>query len=191
MDRFANTKGTIRTGPIMMFNIQSSDAENTVSPSRWKWGGIFLRTFLLLFFLSLTIIIIFSAVAIPRQKDAIIKSLESEARSVSASISQVCGNAIVSEDYEFIVEHSLEVLRNSPNILYIVIVIKNSFTLIHTAGRWEQKENPDPEWDAVPDHARMERISFSNLVGQKVFHYQCPMEYSGLQWGKMHIGVIP
>jgi len=142
-----------------------------------------------LFLLSLTIIIIFSAVAIPRQKGAIIKSLESEARSVSASISQVCGNAIVSEDYEFIVGHSLEVIRNSSGILYIVIVRNNGFTLLHTPGRWEQKDKPDTEFDAAQDDAQMGRISFSKHVGQEVFHYLYPLEYSGLQWGKMHIGL--
>ena len=159
------------------------------APLRRKWGGIFFRTFLLLFLLSLTITIVFSAIAIPRQKGAIIKSLEFEARSVSASISQVCGNAIVNEDYEFIVEHSLGVIRNSPDILYIVIVSRNDFVLIHMAGRWEQKEKSDPEWAAGPNDARMGRITFSNLVGQKVFHYQYPMEYSGLLWGKMYIGL--
>ena len=173
----------------MISNTQSSRAENTVTPSRRKWGGIFLRTFLLLFLLSLTIIIIFSAVAIPRQKDAIINSLESEARSVSASISQVCGNAIVSEDYEFIVEHSLEVIRNSPGILYIVIIHRNGFTLIHTPGKWEQKEKPDPEWAVAPDDGQMGRISFSKRVGQEVFRYQYPLQYSGLQSGVMNIGL--
>jgi len=173
----------------MIPDTPSSSTENTVTPSHQKWGGIFFRTFLLLFLLSLTIIIIFSAVAIPRQKGAIIKSLESEARSVSASISQVCGNAIVSEDYEFIVEHSLEVIRNSSGILYIVIVSKNDFTLIHTPGRWEQKEKPDTEWTVSPDDAHMGHIHLSKLVGKEVFHYLYPLEYSGLQWGKMHIGL--
>ena len=174
---------------MMVSDLKSSSAEDMAAPSRRKWGGIFFRTFLLLFLLSLTIIIIFSVVAIPRQKGAIIKSLEFEARSVSASISQVCGNAIVNEDYEFIVEHSLEVIRNSPDILYIVIVSRNDFVLIHMAGRWEQKEKPDPEWSAGSNDARMGRITFSNLVGQKVFHYQYPLEYSGLLWGKMYMGL--
>jgi len=173
----------------MISDTQSSGAKNAVTLSRRKWGGIFLRTFLLLLLLSLSIIIIFSSVAIPRQKNAIIKSLESEARSVSASISQVCGNAIVSKDYEFIVAHSLEVIRNSPGILYIVIVSRNGFTLLHTPGRWEQKEKPDTEFDAAQDDAQMGRISFSKHVGQEVFHYLYPLEYSGLQWGKMHIGL--
>ncbi len=59
------------------------------------------------------IILLFAALTIPRQRNAILKSIEAQANGISSSIAQVCANAIAIEDYAFIVEHNLQVLRGS------------------------------------------------------------------------------
>ena len=152
-------------------------------------SGIFLRTFALSSLLILGVILIFAAATIPRQKNAILKSLESQAHSVSASIAQVCGNAVVTEDYSFIVEHSLQVVRGSPNILYVGVARREGFTLIHTAQSWTQLEKPPLEWESPGDPRPKGAIMQSSLVGQKVFYYRFPLQYSGLEWGTLHLGL--
>ncbi|MDY7036940.1 MAG: PAS domain S-box protein, partial [Thermodesulfobacteriota bacterium] len=161
--------------------------QNVEKKPRPRWHGIFARTFFLLFLLSLIIIVIFSAFMIPKQRNALIKSLESEARSVSASISQVCGNAVVNEDYEFIVEHCLEVLKNRRNILSIVVIRNNGFTLVHVPKGWEQRDEPDPEWKDGLDKKARGLINYSNFLKQDAFHFSSPMKYSGLGWGTLHL----
>ncbi len=180
------------TGFVLMMvscKLMNNVAKTGINNSGQKRRGIFLRTFLLSFLLSFIIIAIFSAVTIPRQRDAIIQSLEFQARSVSASITQVCGNAIVSEEYDFIVEHSLEVIRNSPDILYIIVVRRSGFSLVHTAGNWEYREKPDPEWSGETHDKTAWRILYSDLVQQEVFHHSLPIKYSELYWGQLHIGL--
>ena len=139
--------------------------------------------------LVLGVILIFAAVTVPRQKSAILKSLESQAHSVSASIAQVCGNAVVSEDYSFIVDHSLQVVRGSPDILYVGVERREGFTLIHTAQSWTQLEKPLPEWESLGDLLSRGTIMPSSLVDQEVFHYRFPLHYSGLEWGNLHVGL--
>jgi PAS domain S-box-containing protein len=175
-----NRPSTIDTG-------KSSDTFDYIK--KRKWSGLFVKTFGLLFFLLLSTIILYSAVAIPRQKRAILQAIESEARSVSASVSQVCANAVVGEDYGFIVEHCMGVLKNSLGIHYITIVRKNGFTLVHTADQWEQKESPGNEWKLDSASEEGGRITWSESQDKKVYQFTYPMVYSGLRWGHLQIGL--
>ncbi len=154
-----------------------------------KKKGIFFRSFILSLSLSLIIIIILFTVTIKRQENALIKSLESEAKSLSASIRQVCGNAIVQDEYDFIVEHSLEVIENSPHILFLLVARKDGFTLIHTRDAWRVSTDPVPGVDITQDPEKNWQIKSSDLVKQEVFHHMMPLDYSGLNWGSLHIGL--
>ena len=133
-----------------------------------KKVGIFLRTFSLFLILALVVMVLFALVKIPWQRNTIIKSVESHAKSISASIAQISGNAIISEDYSFIVDHCLEVLKGSVDILYIVVVRHDGFSLIHTANNWEQREKPYPEWGEIQGPTAKKDIVYSELVQKRV-----------------------
>ncbi|BBO69701.1 hypothetical protein DSCA_36310 [Desulfosarcina alkanivorans] len=166
----------------------SSSENGGEGPIREK-RGIFQRTFVLLLLFSLVIIGLYSLVLIVKGRDALLLSLESEARSVSASLSQVCGNAIVDEDYEFIVEHCLEVLRNSSGIHYIVVSRDRGFTLVHTSKQWEMHEHPDSEWRFEKGEMAEGYMVYSPLIGKEVYRFSYPLQYSSLQWGWLYIGL--
>jgi hypothetical protein len=104
---------------------------------RRQHTGIFGKTFLLSFLMMVVIILLFAALTIPRQRNAILKSIEAQANGISSSIAQVCANAIAIEDYAFIVEHNLQVLQGSPHILYVIVVRRNGLSLVHTRNQWE------------------------------------------------------
>ena len=173
----------------MTSDLKQGAAESGVKKSDGNRYGIFLRTFIFISLFSMAIVGLYSSITIIRGRDALIMSLASEARSVTASISQVCGNAVVNEDYEFIVEHSLEVLNNSKGILYIVVVRKNGFTLVHTLKKWELFDKPAPEWRSGKAVVEGGQIMYSSLIGQNVYRFSYPLQYSGLQWGFLHIGL--
>jgi HAMP domain-containing protein len=115
--------------------------------------------------------------------------VESHAKSISASIAQISGNAIISEDYSFIVDHCLEVLKDSVDILYIVVVRHDGFSLIHTTNNWEQTEKPYPEWEKTQGQTTKNDIIYSKLIQKKVFHHSFPLNYSGIDWGWIHLGM--
>ncbi|MEE9605156.1 MAG: PAS domain S-box protein, partial [Candidatus Scalindua sp.] len=156
-----------------------------------KKVGIFLRTFSSFLILALVVMALFTFVTIPWQRNAIIKSVESHAKIISASIAQISGNAIISEDYSFIVDHCLEVLNGSVDILYIAVARHDGFSLIHTANNWKQIEKSDPEWEEIQDLTTKKNIIYSKLVQKKVFHYSFPLNYSGIDWGWIHLGLSP
>lgn len=156
---------------------------------RLRGKGIFFRSFLRLFVLSLIIIIAFALMMITRIKGAILGGLDSQAKSLSASIASVSGNAFVTGDYSFIVEHNMQVIRGTKDIQYIIIVKQDGLSLIHTSQRWEQRNSPDPAWR--PDRSNTQRGSIlsSSIVQGNVYHYTFPLQLSGIDWGALHIGL--
>ncbi|MCP4347719.1 MAG: PAS domain S-box protein [Desulfobacterales bacterium] len=170
--------------------ILSANSENTgISNYAHKRKGIFFRFFILSILMIITIITIFSAVTIPRQRKTIIKNMEAQARSVSTSIAQVCGNAIVIEDYSFIVEHNMEVLNQNPDILYVIVVRRDGFSLVHTADGWEQRDNPENWWSIKDSDTGGGDIIYGDLAEQNVFHYSFSLQYSVIPWGRLHLGL--
>ena len=111
-----------------------------------KWRGIFARTFAIMSILSLLTIIIFCVFEIPRNRTLILNGLDSQAKSLSASIAEVSGNAFVTGDYSFIIDHNMQVIKGSPDILYIIVVKEGGQTTIHTLENWVQTDTPDPSW---------------------------------------------
>ncbi len=58
----------------------------------------------------------YSAMVIPLQKEALYKAMYSQAETVSNTIIQACSDAMLSDDYGFIVDHSLGVLQKNLNM---------------------------------------------------------------------------
>ena len=156
---------------------------------RLRRKGIFFRSFIRLFLLSLIIIIAFALMMITRIKGAIFSGLDSQAKSLSASIASVSGNAFVMGDYSFIVEHNMQVIRGNRDIQYIIIVKQDGLSLIHTSERWEQRNSPDPAWRLDRSTTQRGSILSSNIVQGNVYHYTFPLHFSGIDWGALHIGL--
>jgi two-component system, sensor histidine kinase len=151
--------------------------------------GIIFRTFLMLLVLSLVIIVLFALMMIPRSKGSILKGLEAQARSLSASIAEVSGNAFVTGDYSFIVDHNMQVMKGCKDVRYIIVVKQNGPSMIHTADKWVQQESPDPDWNASGKATHGGSILSSNIVYGKVYHYSFPLQFSGIDWGMLHVGL--
>ncbi|MBN2104554.1 HAMP domain-containing protein [bacterium] len=125
---------------------------------------------------------------IPFQKKIIIDRMETEARGIATSISQVTFNAIILEDYSFIVDHCLNVIEDSKSLEYIVITKNDGFSLIHTINTWSI-DTLAGDW--VPDSRLRKKayITFSELKNHECFHYSHFFSYSGIDWGWIHIGL--
>ncbi|MBF0102939.1 MAG: PAS domain S-box protein [Desulfobacterales bacterium] len=156
---------------------------------KYKYKNIFFRTFMLSLLISTVIILIFAGATIPRQKENLLRSLEAQANTICLSIMQSCANALILEDYSFIVKHNLEVVQNYENIMYIIVSRKNGFTLIQTRSGWEQRPNIDPIWVIPSKSKKRGDIVLSSLINVHVFHYSIPIKYSIVEWGDIYIGL--
>jgi signal transduction histidine kinase/CheY-like chemotaxis protein/HPt (histidine-containing phosphotransfer) domain-containing protein len=167
----------------------------SVSASRWNLPGrnylpkrIVTRLTLISTALIIVTLGLFVLVTTPYQRKAILEAMESEARSTVTSIDQVTASAIITEDFGTVVEHCLRVVRESPSISYVVVTRNDGFSLIITKNGWNQ-DTLKGEW--VPPGGRVASSRFlkSAVSTEEVYHYTHPFQYSGIDWGWIHIGL--
>jgi len=132
---------------------------------------------------------LFVFITLPYQRKAILSAMASEARSTVTSIAQVTASAIVTEDFGTVVEHCLRVVKESPSISYVVVTRNDGFSVIMTKTGWTQKNLRGPVW--LPSGVRIASSRFlkNSIAPDEVYHYSHPFQYSGIDWGWIHIGL--
>ena len=149
--------------------------------------GITLRITLLAWMITLLTLSIFVIVTIPEQKRTFEENLESKADGVAVSIRDVAAGAVVAEDYGSLVDHCLQILKGDASIEYLVITKNTGESWIHERSGWSYRPLPG-EWH--PE----KRVASSGLgvvpeFKRRVFYYSQPFDYSGIQWGWIHVGL--
>ena len=146
-----------------------------------------LRITLLGWMVTLVTLAVFVTVMVPEQKREFELSLESKARGVAVSIRGVAAGAAVSEDYSAVVEQAMQVLSGDQAIDYVVMTKNDGFSIVIDRSSWKT-ENLDHTWHPV-ERKPFSSIGRSPLFGRRVFQYAFPFDYSGTQWGWIHIGL--
>ena len=149
--------------------------------------GILARTALLSWLVTLVTLSVFVAVILPLQERTFLENLASKAHGVSVSLQDVAASALVTEDYGAVVDHCTQVLAGDPTIEYLVLTRKDGFSLINRRDGWTSEEMPGA-WRPIERRARyaLERPPF---LSHDVLHYSRPFDYSGIEWGWIHVGV--
>jgi PAS domain S-box-containing protein len=150
---------------------------------------IVFRTATLSWILVIVSLGLYLAFTLPYQKRIIIDNMGSEAQNIASSISQVTATAIVAEDYSSAIEHCMKVLKDSPSLRFVVITRKDGFSLIQTKTGWRQ-DQLQGIWneEATDDRQVKGKFLQSDIAGEEIYHYSYPFEYSGINWGWIHIG---
>ena len=149
--------------------------------------GILPRTALLSWLVTVITLTVFISAVAPAQKNAFIENLESKALGISASLQEVVAGSAVSEDFSTIVDHCTEVLAGDASIEYLVVTRNDGFSLVHRRGGW-QSEKLAAEWCPAM-RKPFYRIETVPIVGKRVFRYGRPFDYSGIEWGWIHVGL--
>ena len=158
----------------------------TPSAARAADGRIFTRVALFSCLLVVGTVGLYLALTLPFQRRVNTEHLRSDAESVAVSIAQVTATAIITEDYSAAIDHCAKVLQQSESLRYVVIARKDGFALVQTKAGWKQ-EQLSGIWTSVA--APLGSFTDTGLVSERVFHYTYPFEYSGIDWGYIHIGV--
>lgn len=149
--------------------------------------GITLRITLLGWLVTLVTLGVFITVIVPEQKREFEMSLESKARGVAVSIRGVAAGAAVSEDYSAVVDQAMQVLSGDQAIDYVVMTKNDGFSIVVDRSTWKTANLPDV-WHPA-NRTTVSSIDWSQMFGRRVFHYALPFDYSGIQWGWIHIGL--
>jgi signal transduction histidine kinase/DNA-binding response OmpR family regulator len=150
--------------------------------------GIALRTALLSWLVTIATVLIFVIAIIPMQKQAVLENLESKARGLAASLHNVAAGAAVNEDFSSVVDHCKEMLDGDQALDYLVITKNDGFSLINDRSGWRSETNASKTWR--PDIRKpVSGIGVVPLLNRRVFYYSQPFDYSGIQWGWIHVGL--
>jgi len=150
--------------------------------------GITLRTALLSWLVTISTLLIFVVVIIPQQKRIFQENLESKAHGVAVSLHEVAAGAAVNEDFSSVVDHCKEMLNGDEALDYLVITKNDGFSLIYDRTGWHSETNAGKIWR--PEVRKSASgIGFVPLFNRRVFHYSQPFDYSGIQWGWIHVGL--
>ncbi len=131
---------------------------------------------------------LFALATIPFQRTAILDAMKSEAKSTVTSIDQVTASAIITEDFATVIEHCLRVVQESPSIVYVVVTRNDGFSLVINKKGWEQR-NLEGFWNHAGGRVASSTFLESGISREEVFHYSHPFQYSGIDWGWIHIAL--
>jgi two-component sensor histidine kinase/HAMP domain-containing protein len=111
-----------------------------------------------------------------------------EAQDVASSYIQANRSALITDDYQLIIDYSMSTVKNSNSILYIA-VIKNDGTqsFLFNKKNWSN-ENLDGFWSKPGSLVNGEIIN-STLLNEQVYHLSKNFIYTGIEWGWIHVGL--
>ncbi len=155
---------------------------------RHKGMGLMIRTALLSWLVTLVTLLIFVTVIIPEQKRTFLENLESKAHGVAISLREVATSAAINEDYSSVIDHCNQVLGGDPALDFLVVTKNDGFSLISDRSGWRSERDLDRQWRPDQRHTGG-TIRVVPLFSRRVFHYSQPMNYSGIQWGWIHVGL--
>lgn len=151
-------------------------------PRSWLANRIFLRVFAVFGSLLVGMTVIYGLLIIPLQQDSLLKVMYSQAATVTRSIIQACSDAMLTDDFGFIVEHNLQVLQNNKSIQSVVIFPKRGAAVRIAPQGWDMDGNGSEK--LFPE--AFERESFGliqDTSGQSFYRYSAPIRFSGVVWG--------
>jgi len=152
---------------------------------------LFRRTFMLIVTSLIFLVALFSYLSINHQEDALIKVLYSETKTIAKSIALVSSDAMVVEDFSFIVEHNEKVLLEHTGIVYIFVTKKDSdgVNIYNYKGGWKLVDKLPKALKLMHTQKNKSAILKSRFSGNKeVYHFSYPVVFSGVEWGWISIG---
>ncbi len=161
---------------------------STPERGRRKGLGIALRITLLTWMVAMVTLLIFIFVTTPQEKRMFLQQLESRANSVSLSLHDAAAGAAVNEDYASVISAAQTMLDGDPSLDFLLVVKNDGFSLVIEQSGWKVLNEVDKYWIDRERKSTGEILTVP-LFERRVFHYAKPFDYSGIQWGWIHVGL--
>lgn len=153
----------------------------------WRKGNrVFLRVFVVFGSLQLALTALYGLFVIPLQQESLLKVMYSQAATVSRSITQASVDAMLTDDFGFIVEHNLQVLQNNRSIEAVVIVPKRGTAMRIVPAGWFMDERFRTDLPKNADEVESYGI-VTDTDGSRHYRYASPIKFSGVSWGAILI----
>lgn len=146
------------------------------------------RIALLSWLIALFTLLIFAMLNIPEQKKAFLQNLESKAKSVAVALHDSAAAAAITEDYASVVSAAQTMLAGDEDIEFLIVAKNDGFALIMEKNKWLVEFNLDKSW-YHQKRASIYKIQKVPIFEKRVFYYGQPFDYSGIEWGWIHVGL--
>jgi signal transduction histidine kinase len=130
---------------------------------------------------------LFVTAIIPQQKRDLREALLSKAQGLASSLLEVTAGAAISEDFSSLVDQCVQVLAGDAAIDFLVIARNDGLSVIVDRQGW-RSATLNEFWRPAQRTTRGD-IEVVPEFGRRVFHFARPFDYSGLQWGWIHVGL--
>ena len=150
--------------------------------------GIAMRFTLISWVVAMVTLSVFVLMTIPKQKKTLFKNLESKAVGVAASLHNVAAGAAVNDDLANVVSACQTLLGGDPHIVFLIVMKSDGYSLINEQTKWRVEAPIDSYWMPA-ERTPASSITTVPTLNQRVFHYAQPFDYSGIQWGWIHVGL--
>lgn len=150
--------------------------------------GIFTRTFIVVLIVPLLTIMIFVFLAVPRERTAILDVVEAQTHGMVSAVAEINANAFVSNDYGAVVDIGNQMLKSNAEIRYLVISRVDGPCFVHVHGSWEERPAGDALCSGGGTHAKG-LVQKNSITQERVYQSSYPLEFSGIPWGTIRIGV--
>lgn len=175
-----------RVGTLVEDDRKESAGTNTRKRRRHR---ILFRTVRMAWFIVIFTVAIFIVAVIPYQRRQLVAEMRQRALVVYTSTAQMTVESIVMDDFSAVVDHCMGIINHNPSVLYIVITRKDGFSLIHSQGTWHQ-ENLKGRWQPSNPKILGQGSFMENPLGEgQAFHLSYVVDYIGLEWGWIHLGL--
>ena len=160
----------------------------TARASGGRGMGLAFRTTVWSWAATLATLVLFVAAVIPQQKEALRENLASKALGVAVSLQNVVAGAVVSEDFSAVVDACTDLLQRDASVDFVVICKNDGFSLVNERSGWRADNLQGREWHPEVRRAAS-RLGVAPLFGRRAFLHARPFDYSGIQWGWIHVGL--
>ena len=150
--------------------------------------NIAMRIALLAWTVSVAVLIVFMMVTVPRQKQIYLQNLQSKANGLAVSLHDVAAGAAINEDYSSVVSAAQTLLTGDPGLMFLVVMKNDGFALVVERTQWRVESLAGSYWLKGERKASGVIENDAPLQG-RIFHYSQPFDYSGIQWGWIHVGL--
>lgn len=150
--------------------------------------GVAAKIALFSWLLALVTLLSFVSLTIPQQKQNYLESLNSKANSVAVSLYDVAAGAAINDDLASVVSACQTLLQGDDEIGFLIVTKNDGFSLVNQQSGWRVESDIGEYWypEIREAHGSIEVVP---VFEQEIYHYSRPFDYSGIQWGWIHVGL--
>jgi two-component sensor histidine kinase/methyl-accepting chemotaxis protein len=150
--------------------------------------SITFRIVVLIWGLIIFTIAFYIFISIPYQKQSLIERMKFEAQDVASSYIEANKSALITDDYQLIVDYSISTVKNSNSIQYIAVdKLDSTQSFLFTKKGWSGDDLG--KISLSPGYLTEGGIIESKVINGEVFHLSKKFIYTGIEWGWIHIGL--